>query len=102
MDSFGKTFKGNDGRRYLLPLYPNMPAMFTKDSIITKEKVSEGAFGNEFQCSVPSLGPLPLIAKFLKSPIILDFIAEMNLLHAVSPIQIFHFVLVIALSLWSW
>ena len=85
IDNFGKDFKGNDGRRYLLRLYPNVPAMFSRDSIITKEKVGEGTFGNVFQCSVPSLGPLPLIAKFLKSSGSLDFEVERNLLHAVSP-----------------
>ena len=58
--------------------------MFTRDSITT-EKDGEGTFGNVLQCSVPSLGTLPLTAKFLNGPGILDLEFERNLLHAVLP-----------------
>ena len=59
--------------------------MFTRDSIITTEKDGEGTFGNVLQCSVPSLGTLPLTAKFLKGPGIFDFEFERNLVHAILP-----------------
>lgn len=82
--SFTNNSKTDDHRRYLLRLHPNVPAIFLTEFILVREKVGEGSFGDVYNCLVPSLGAMPIIAKILKDTENLDFEVERNMLQAVS------------------